>query len=102
MRPIAEAIGVPLVSYPDWLSALNQSMDDTSISEVENIRRNPALRLIGFFRHADLDENKEPLGVSRLDTEHAVRVSNTLDSMERLDERDAIRWVEAWRRNGFI
>jgi hypothetical protein len=103
ISPIAQAIGVPLVSFPEWLAALNQSMDDTSISGVEHMRRNPALRLIDFFRHADLDEDREPLGVARLDTKLAVKVSNTLNfSMNVLGDKDADRWVEAWRRSGFI
>jgi len=66
------------------------------------MRRNPALRLIEFFRNADLDEDREPLGVARLDTAHAITVSSTLNSVKQLGDKDAVRWVEAWRRSGFI
>lgn len=103
MTPIAKNIGVPLVPFPDWLSALDQSMNNTSISEAERLLRNPALKLIEFFRHADLDEDKEPLGVARLDTVRSRKVSKTLDvTMKQLDEQDAITWVDTWRRRGFI
>lgn len=103
MTAIAKNIGVPLVPFPDWLSALDQSMNNTSISEVERLLRNPALKLIEFFRHADLDEDKEPLGVARLDTVRSRKVSKTLDvTMKQLDEQDAITWVDTWRRRGFI
>ena len=101
--PIAQAIGVPLVPFPEWLSALNKSAEDSSISEVEHMCRNPALRLLDFFRHADLDEDREPLGVAKLSTKNAIKVSNTLNStMRSLGDRDAIRWVDAWRMSGFI
>jgi hypothetical protein len=103
ITPIAKNIGVPLVSFPEWLDALNNSIGDTSTSEVERMHHNPALKLMEFFRHADLDKNKEPLGVARLDTEYACKVSKTLNvTMNRLDEKDAITWVDAWRWRGFF
>jgi hypothetical protein len=103
ITPIAKNIGVPLVSFPEWLDAFNISTDDISTSEVERMHHNPALKLTEFFRHADLDKDKEPLGVARLDTEYACKVSRTMNvTMNRLDEKDAITWVDAWRQSGFI
>lgn len=103
ITPIAQAMGVPLVTYPIWLSALNRSMEDTSFTNVELFRRNPALKLIEFFRRADPSEDKEPLDLPRLSTEHAVKVSKALDStMLQLSGDDALRWLEAWQMRGFI
>ena len=103
ITPIAQAMGVPLVTYPIWLSALNRSMEDTSFTNVELFRRNPALKLIEFFRRADPSEDKEPLDLPRLSTEHAVKVSKALNStMPQLSRNDALRWLEAWQMRGFI
>jgi hypothetical protein len=102
ITPIAQAMRVPLVTYPEWLSALNRSMENTSFTDVERMRRNPALKLIEFFRRADLSEDKEPLDLPRLSTEHAVKVSKALNStMPQLSGKDALRWFEAWQMSGF-
>lgn len=104
MEPIARALEVPLVTYSHWFSALEACLHDTSLSEIEQMRSNPALRLLNFFRNADLSgEDKEPLGVARLATDQAVQISATLNSgIKQLGGQDANNWVEAWRRHGFI
>lgn len=101
--PIAQSLGVPLVSYPQWLSALESSLLDTSISEVQHMHRNPALRLLKFFQTVELDKDKEPLGVSGLATDKAIQVSPTLNSgLKELGGEDVNKWMEGWRRTAFI
>lgn len=103
ISPIAKALDARQVSYEEWLKSLEQVVSDRSISDVEHMRRNPALRLLDFFRHVEMDAEREPPGAARLDTSVAVQVSNALKStMKSLGEADALKWVDNWRMIGYL
>lgn len=45
----------------------------------------------------------EPLGVARLDTARAVRVSKVLaEGAKPLGEENVRKWLSAWRKSGFL
>ncbi|TFY80855.1 hypothetical protein EWM64_g3157 [Hericium alpestre] len=101
--PIAKELGVPLVSWDQWLGTLEDSMNDTSVSLVEQMQRNPALRLIDFYRAVRVGPNWEPVGVARLGTDKAVSVSETLrERAAPLGAENARKWVSAWRKSRFL
>lgn len=66
------------------------------------MRRNPALKLLEFYSDADLDEDREPLGIVRLGIDEALQVSKTLAEMKPLDGDCVSGWLSAWNKSGFI
>lgn len=101
LKPLAREMNASLVPYAEWLSRLQASLQDTSLSEVAHLERNPALRLLDYYRALELNDEMEPLGVVRLDTAKAVRVTPSLLSMP-LTEVLVERWMASWRKSGFI
>lgn len=101
MQPIAEQMQVKLVSYPEWLAALERSAGDGTSPGVELMRENPALRLLDFFRSVKIAEDKEPLGTVFLDTTKSKAAVSAL-GLPQLRAELAGRWMEAWRDCGFI
>ncbi|CAL1709825.1 unnamed protein product [Somion occarium] len=101
LEPIANELGVPLVPYNTWLSKLEDSLKDPSLSEVEHLKRNPALRLLEMFKHADLSEDIEPPGLIRLATVKSTEVAPSLNHAD-MSRETAKGWVVAWRASGFL
>ena len=99
--PIAKRLQVPLVPYHEWLSAMEQSLDSTQLTQVEIMRNNPALRILDFFRGVRFGENREPLGVVRLDTRKAQRVATAID-LTQLRPGLQDEWLTAWRVSGLV
>ena len=100
-RPIADHFAVPLVPYSQWLEALKSSLKSGE-DEVELQRKNPALRLLGFFSHAKFGEEYEPIGLSKISISKAVEVAPALDIPALSEEEDAKKWIGAWIANGFL
>ncbi|THH29826.1 hypothetical protein EUX98_g4377 [Antrodiella citrinella] len=101
LEPLAEAMNVSLVPYDQWLYALGECLKDTSLTEVENMQRNPALRLLDFYRGLRVDDELEPLGLVRLETTKGVQVAPSLQEMP-LSQAQAERWMASWRSSGFV
>ncbi|KAG8908187.1 hypothetical protein FRB99_008730 [Tulasnella sp. 403] len=104
--PISKALGVPLVSYDEWLRKLDESLGSAP-SEVEAAKENPALRLIDFFRSNNAGTpppGREAGGLPKLATDIAVQVAPCLteEQLPPLSERDALSWVEYWQKTGFL
>ena len=102
----ASSLNVPLVPYSEWFSKLSEEHKTQSYSET-NLEKaqatNPALRLFGFFQLARIGPEWEPLGVARLETKRAVRVSNVLaEGVKPLDEENVRKWLGSWRASGFL
>lgn len=107
IAPMASSLNVPLVPYPDWLSKLataHKAAQSFSAAELERAQMaNPALRLFGFFQFARAGPQWEPLGVARLDTARAIRVSSVLaDGAKPLGEENVWKWMSAWRASRFL
>ena len=98
---IAKRLQVPLVPYREWLSAMESSLRSEQASEVDTIRKNPALHLLDMFRNAKLGADREPLGVVYLDTQKAQRVAPAL-ALDQLQPEVASRWLAAWAASKFI
>ena len=106
MEPIANTFNVPLVSYEQWLSALEASVNAGTTEEVELMKANPALRILPFFKaqgqQMDATDEREPMGFVHLSTEKAAKVSKSFTQMPQLDAERALRWVAAWKKSGFL
>ena len=104
ITPIAKQLGVQLVTYEEWLAALEASVATGSAGELETMAANPALRILPFLRSqkGTNTRGREALGLVTLSTELATRVSDTLATLPRLDAGRAVSWVEAWRKTRFL
>ncbi len=104
ITPIAAELGVPLVTYDEWLAALVRTAGaEGSVQAVDAMQKNPALRLLDFFRAGrNVKEGFEPLGLPHLSTEKARRASETLATMPAIGGAEAKAWVAAWRAVGFL
>ena len=102
MDPIAEALNVPLVPYKDWLASLETCATKNRSLEDEGLQQYPALRLLDFFRNVEMHEDREPLGVARLDAEKARKESVALCTIPRLTSEWVYRWLNAWRKSGYL
>lgn len=116
--PISSALGLPLVSYAEWLKQLESCRKNGSEpDEVELMKKVPALKLLEFFRglsvqnevamngHASdrvLNQKKasgtEGFGIPALSMQNALNASPTLadPNLGKLDVRDAMRWLSYW------
>ena len=104
MAPIAELLGVPLVPYEQWLSALKNSVEHGSADEVEAMKLKPALRLLPFYAAQGrvMSPDREPMGLLYLDTTKAREISPALAGLPALDAERARRWIAAWKKAGFL
>ena len=98
MEPLAKQLQVPLVSYSEWLTALERF---AGRFDVDRMRENPALRILDFFQSAELKSDREPLGIVYLDTQKSQRVAPALGLPE-LTSEWATKWLDHWKRSGFI
>lgn len=102
----ASSLNVPLVPFTEWLSKLSeehkaQSNSDANLEKAQ--ASNPALRLFSFYQSVRTGPEWEPLGVARLDTARAVRVSKVLaEGAKPLGEENVRKWLSAWRKSGFL
>ncbi|EPQ51233.1 acetyl-CoA synthetase-like protein [Gloeophyllum trabeum ATCC 11539] len=103
MERVSKKLNVPLVPYQEWLSRIVESYRSTPLPEVDILKRNPALRLLGFFKAARSGEHLEPLGTVKLDTRNTVTAARSLDEDTReLTEEDVDRWMRGWFESGFL
>lgn len=106
MSSAAFSLNVPLVPFTEWLSKLSeehkaQSNSDANLEKAQ--ARNPALRLFSFYQSVRTGPEWEPLGVARLDTARAIRVSKMLaEGAKPLGEENVRKWLSAWRSSGFL
>ena len=104
ITPIAAELNVPLVSYDEWLSALESSAAAGSANEVDAMAANPALRLLSFFQaqRGVLTAAREAMGLVQLLTEKSTKVSEALANLPELNAERAKAWVAAWKKAGFL
>ncbi|KAJ3002101.1 hypothetical protein NUW54_g6030 [Trametes sanguinea] len=103
IAPIAEELRIPHVSYQDCLTTLQQMADVPDGDHCgEQVKENPALRLVDFFSGLETSSSRKPLGTVNLSTENATRVSATLHSLPPLDIGQVQAWLAAWKRSGFL
>ncbi|KAH8101719.1 acetyl-CoA synthetase-like protein, partial [Cristinia sonorae] len=101
LEPLAQAMNVSLVPYEQWLPKLGDCLGDRSLPEVEHLKRNPALRLLDYYRALQLNDDMEPLGIVRLNTTKAVHIAPSLLEMP-LSAELAVRWLKSWRMSSFL
>jgi hypothetical protein len=100
---VARELRVPLVSYPEWLQALEDSLKDQSKSEVDHMRANPALRLLSFFKSiqgGDALAGREAMNLPLMDTTRTQGLVPLLRELPPLCEADVMGWMAFWKKMG--
>ncbi|KAI0659473.1 acetyl-CoA synthetase-like protein [Cubamyces menziesii] len=93
--PLAEQLGVALVSVSEWLNRLRQSAQEADRGP--NVAgHESAYNLVPFFEAA-LSRKEVPF-----DTQKAVKASPTLANMNQIGREDAMKWVQFWQGVGFL
>ncbi|EJC99762.1 uncharacterized protein FOMMEDRAFT_148605 [Fomitiporia mediterranea MF3/22] len=98
----SKALNIPIVSYSEWLAALEKSdvsAHPGTAAELEAaLEKNPALRLLDLFRAAknNTGDDHEPLGVQKLASEKAERISESLRNAEQINEKNITAWISYW------
>ncbi|THH03014.1 hypothetical protein EW145_g6601, partial [Phellinidium pouzarii] len=113
----SKVLELRVVPYSGWLASLEGTSsamecsgeDDGNVKVTEALETIPALRLLWFFQAAAAGtlriscEQREALGVARLGSEKARRVSGELRDAEMMRvEESVIRWVNYWKGSGFL
>lgn len=109
--PIAEALGVPLVSFTAWLDKLELVIADAAAADTDMLaaRNNSLLRVMSAFSRVNSASMAptllETLHTTPLDTTHAAKASPALrdvDILPVLGKPDVDRWLSYWRRVGAL
>lgn len=103
MQEAARIMNVPLVPYTQWLASLEKQ---ASSQTGEYLQKNPALRLLDFFKYTmrRRNTNTENFLEPQLSCAKALQESPTLRSMASnpLGTKDVAKWIGYWRSVGFI
>lgn len=107
-QAFAESLAAPLVSYPEWLAALEASKQDDVTAAIAAAIKNPALVLLQFYRSlhrpppASDPDSVEAFGVPLSSADHALAAAPFLRDPPQLTPADAISWIEHWQETGFL
>jgi hypothetical protein len=98
MGYIAQKFRVPLVPWAEWLELLERS--DPSVSENENA----ALRLLGFYKTARVDDSRDAGGIAQYDLSIAMSETAVLNPENLRDNGpdDVQKWLDFWEFTGCI
>lgn len=110
--PIADEFELERVSYTVWLARLEKSGRGLSAeAEVTMMRRNPALKILQFFREGGSGVNAsgeggvkvpEAMGLPHLEVTEATQAAPSLRTLPPLSESDVRAWLEFWKGVGHI
>lgn len=110
--PIAEDFGLERVPYTTWLARLEKSGRGLNAeAEVVMMRRNPALKILQFFRDGassakagreDGSDVPEAMGLPHLDVTDAKQAAPSLRTLPPLSESDVRGWLKFWKSVGHI
>ncbi|KAJ7127865.1 hypothetical protein C8R44DRAFT_873640 [Mycena epipterygia] len=94
LEPLAEALGVPLVLYKEWLSKLQQ------VAATENARETPAIALLDIFMSQGVTDESTVFidGAHKFELEH-VRAASPIfaqDGVPALSRADVLTWLRHW------
>ena len=98
MGYIAQRFDVPFVPWTEWLGRLEKS--EPSTLEYENA----ALRLLGFYKTARMDDFRDAGGISQYDLSIAQSETAVLDpeSLSDIGSGDVQKWLDFWESTGCI
>lgn len=94
LEPLAEALGVPLVLYKEWLANLQQ------VAATEDARETPAIALLDIFMSQGAADGSTVFidGAHTFELEH-VRTASPIfaqDGVPALSRADALTWLRHW------
>lgn len=105
IQHIADILDVPVIPYDEWLNRL-----EASSTTDEDLHRNPALHLIGFYRvsatpkDANRIGEREALGLAMYETQSTVADASCLmpERLPQMGKEDISRWIDYWKRKGAL
>jgi hypothetical protein len=110
-KELAAAFNLPLVPYPEWFFALEQSaLSNANSSDIEFRRNNPAAKMLGAFRgmliglEKNTNRNKEFTGLPLVSLDNAMKASPTLrdENLLPLGSVDVEQWLRYWRTTALL
>ena len=102
---LSRTLNVPLISYEDWLTRLEDSAGSMGASANKSgVESNPALRLLYYFRALEVGTNvsKEALGLPKLSILEGAQVSAAMRDVRSLNDMDVAHWINGWETAGFL
>ncbi|KAF7795914.1 hypothetical protein EIP86_007081 [Pleurotus ostreatoroseus] len=105
MGPLATSLGLRTVPYDEWIMSLASSGENVEATkEVDVMQKNPALKILQFFKDAGGGTSPEAMGIPALDVTQAEGAAPALgkESLPQLGAEDAGRWLKYWKGIGFL
>lgn len=96
---IARELGVPMVSYSEWVSRL-EAADSPKAAQ-----RNSALRLLDFYKSINQAyDGPEAAGFPTLSMDEAKRICPMLadENLQPVGPKDAKKWLSYWNSVGAL
>ena len=96
---IAKKLGVPLEAYQEWLSKLKKAS-----TTVEDVQKNPALRLLEFYGSFTQGAGSEAGGMPSCNTEVARSICPVLngEDLRVLKAEEIQKWLDYWKSLGLL
>lgn len=96
---IAEKLGVPLVSYSEWLSKLKEES-----MAVKNVEEHSVLRLVGLYEGMSHGVGSEAGGLPSCNTEVTRSVCTVLngEGLREIEAEEIQRWLDYWESVGVL
>ena len=101
---MAQELDVALVPFNEWVARL-EALLTSGQSEVELLRSVRALHLLRWFKKLSAgpqDDNAQALGFAPLSGDRAAELCPALLNTPTLGPTDAKKWLDYWRRTGFL
>ena len=107
-QPMSDMLKVPLVPYAEWFKRLEESRVDSTDSEIELMKKIPALKILETFRNGALARALRDTGASTgeerrripiLSVSRALKASSTLANpeLQPLGAEDVEKWLSYWK-----
>lgn len=93
--PIADQLGVPLVSFVEWLERLRGAARQAEEGGQTDMH-DSAFNLLDFFEATM--SGRETL----CSTDESVRAARALDELQPIGKEDVSRWLSFWEHVGFL
>lgn len=105
---ISWLLSLPLIRYEAWVYKLQCAASSASEDEV---RRNPALRLVEFYKaseapsnHRSRLRNQEAMGLAMLETRNTELEAPSLaqERLPQLQKEDVANWISYWKKKKLL
>lgn len=98
LLPALDSIVSSRIAPAEWIAKVEGNGNDNSGGgQLGSVHRNPALKLVDFYKQALISDNSEgdhsDLGV---DSSNLLKASETARSLGPITEKNMVSWIESW------